>query len=422
MRTLSWAAGGAIVAGMLAASAWGDEPIEWTVATQLSPLSGPRYEVAGVDGGTVRLKSAAAYPDRLNLIVGGVAEGHYLMIARDARKGAAPAVLRVEVAEVGADGSLTLSLAPEAAGKLKVGDRADLARPFGSTTAQIRALPPVIPFPRADDGQGGDPLDAARQAQARQVSTNNLKQITLALHNFHSVYNCLPPAVIFGPDGKPWHSWRVLILPYLDQQALYQQYDFGQPWDSEKNRKVLEQMPAVFRDPIHGDLKGHVTHYAGLLGTNTAFSPDGPEMKSPRDLPIGPKAMGFRDFTDGTSNTLLVVPADPKAEIPWTKPEDILVLPEFPGLGKPGGIAAPYHENGKKDGAKLAPVAYCDGSVRMIADTIRPEVLSALMTRNGGEVVGPQQIPGDNVRAGNPNNIPTLVIRIEGGKATATLE
>ena len=55
------------------------------------------------------------------------------------------------------------------------------------------------------------------------------------MHNFHAITNHFPPAVIFGPDGKPWHSWRVLILPYLEENELYNAYDFSQPWDSPRN-------------------------------------------------------------------------------------------------------------------------------------------------------------------------------------------
>ena len=98
----------------------------------------------------------------------------------------------------------------------------------------------------------------------------------------------MPLAVLVGPDGKPWHSWRVLLLPYLGYRDMFDQYDLSQPWDSTKNLRLLDKMPPVYHDPIYGDHIGPFTHYAALVG-------DGPGPKNarrvirryrPRSLPL----------------------------------------------------------------------------------------------------------------------------------------
>ena len=85
-------------------------------------------------------------------------------------------------------------------------------------------------------------VQAAREAARRSQCTNNLKQIVLALHNYHDVYKCFPSAVLTDESGRPIRSWRVAILPFMEQQALYKQYDFNQPWDSPRNPR-WEELP-----------------------------------------------------------------------------------------------------------------------------------------------------------------------------------
>ena len=145
---------------------------------------------------------------------------------------------------------------------VKLGRTCQLVRPFYSTTAQIKTLLDVLPVPSSMR------RSAARLAQVAKMadSIKNLKQIGIAIQKFQAANNSYPPAVMYGPDGKPWHSWRVLILPYLNEGKLYNAYDFSQPWDSEKNLKVLDSMPDVYHDPIYGADKGQFTNYAMLIG------------------------------------------------------------------------------------------------------------------------------------------------------------
>lgn len=220
-------------------------------------------------------------------------------------------------------------------------------------------------------------VTAARSAAGRARGANNMKQILLAFHNFHSVNDHFPPAVGKGPDGRVPHSWRVAILPFLDQESLYKQYDFTEPWDSPKNRKVLGQMPDVYRDGADAGA-GHFTSYFVPTGPGTLFPPDG-------------KGTPLNDVTDGTSNTVALVEA--KREVPWTKPEDIPVNsafdappPEFGGFS-PDGFNA----------------GFADGSVRFLAKTIHPAVLKAVLTKSGGEVLSSDAlIPPDATKAPRP--------------------
>src|SRR5205807_9229857 len=144
--------------------------------------------------------------------------------------------------------------------------------------------------------------EAARRTQA----TNNLKQLALAMHNYADVNQSFPPAVLYGPDGKTPYSWRVALLPYLEQAPLYELYKKDEPWDSAHNKQLLARMPPVFRDPSDAADSTYSSYYA-ITGPSTIF--------------FGKEGAKFSQILDGTSNTLMFVEA--KRDIPWTKPEDI---------------------------------------------------------------------------------------------------
>jgi prepilin-type processing-associated H-X9-DG protein len=202
---------------------------------------------------------------------------------------------------------------------------------------------------------------AARTAASRSQSINNLKQIALAMHNYASTYGNFPPAVVLGPDGQTPHSWRVAILPYIEQESLYQEYKLNEPWDSPNNRKVLDKIPSIYRAPGAVGDRSQASYFA-ITGPGTI---------------LNDANTGFATILDGTSNTVMVVEA--KREVPWTKPEDITILPNqpIPPLGgySPGGFNA----------------AFADGSVRFIKDSIAEVVLRALFSKAGGEVISYDQ-------------------------------
>lgn len=201
---------------------------------------------------------------------------------------------------------------------------------------------------------------AARESAQRAQAMNNMKQIMLALHIYADVNKHFPPPVVIGPDGKTPHSWRIAILPYIEQEPLYRQYKMDEPWDSENNKKILEQMPAVLRDP-KADANSTNASYFALVGSTTLFGEN------------GSKGTLFGDIKDGTSNTIAIVEA--KRSIPWTKPEDIDYDPAKP-LPRVGG----WHPGGFIAG-------FGDGSVHFLQDTLAQEYLRALITKAGGEVI-----------------------------------
>jgi hypothetical protein len=229
----------------------------------------------------------------------------------------------------------------------------------------------------------------------------------------------MPPAVVYGPDGKPWHSWRVLLLPFLENVALYKQYDFSQPWDGPTNRKVLEQMPSVYRDPLNGPTKGPFTHYAAIVGERAAFSDKGMRMPDAKTVPLGTTAGQLRltDFIDGTSNTIAVGPVGPERKIPWTKPEDVSAGPDL-SVGGPKGLAAPIRAKGA-DGRETAsaPVLFMDGSIKRLSTRIQKRVLDGLATRNGQEPINADEAYEDV--KGSMERVPVLELIGQGASAKA---
>ncbi|HEY2251385.1 MAG TPA: DUF1559 domain-containing protein, partial [Planctomycetaceae bacterium] len=215
----------------------------------------------------------------------------------------------------------------------------------------------------------------ARQAATRTQSINNLKQLGLAMHNYASVNNTFPPAVLYGPDGKTPYSWRIALLPYLDQAALYGQYDKNEPWDGPNNKLVLAKMPVLFRDT--GDpADSTFSSYYVLTGPSTIF--------------FGKEGCKIQEITDGLSNTLMIVEA--KRDIPWTKPEDIPYAADVAAGDAPSRAVSRYITNaalpklgGHHPDIFLAELG--DGSVRALPQKIDPAFLRSLMTRDGGEVI-----------------------------------
>ena len=201
----------------------------------------------------------------------------------------------------------------------------------------------------------------ARQAAQRVQSMNNLKQISLALLNFEAVEKSFPPAFDSNKDGKPLLSWRVLMLPYIGEQQLYSQFRLDEPWDSENNKKLIAQMPRVFAASGSKAAAEFKTVYLGVRGEKAAFT--------------GVEGVEIRSFTDGTSNTITVVEANDDSAVIWTKPDDF-------AIDTPNPMASLV---GLREGGFLA--AFADGHVQMIADSAPANVINALFTRNGGEVV-----------------------------------
>jgi hypothetical protein len=190
------------------------------------------------------------------------------------------------------------------------------------------------------------------------TSQNNLKQIGLAFHNFHDATGGFPNDIT-GKDGKPLLSWRVAILPFIEQDDLYRQFKLDEPWDSDANKKLVEKMPKTYA-PVRVQAKAGETYYQVFTGEKALF---GGKVKNPR----------ITGITDGTSNTGMVFEAgEPTA---WTKPGDLPFDPkkELPKLG--GLFDGDFH------------VVLCDGSVRRIKKGADEKELRKLIMPADGEVI-----------------------------------
>ncbi len=158
-----------------------------------------------------------------------------------------------------------------------------------------------------------------REAAARTESTNNLKLIALAMHRYHDVYKSFPAQASYDKKQKPLLSWRVHLLPYLEQEALYKQFKLDEPWDSAANKPLIAKMPALFRSPNIVDADPGKTTYLVPVGPALIFD--------------GPKKTKITEITDGTSNTILVVEADDSRAVWWTQPGDYTVDRKEPKAG-----------------------------------------------------------------------------------------
>ena len=204
-------------------------------------------------------------------------------------------------------------------------------------------------------------VQSAREAARRAQSTNNLRQIALAFHNYDAVHKKFPAQANYDADGKPLLSWRVHILPFLEHSNLYEQFKLDEPWDSEHNLKLAKNMPEIYRNPSAVMAAG-TTNYLVPTGKGLFF--DGPE---PRRIV---------DLLDGTSNTIMVVEADPDMAVTWTQPADFDVDLQNPRRGL-GGF--------REGNVFMACLA--DGSVRAISKTIAADILKALLTVDGKEAI-----------------------------------
>jgi hypothetical protein len=188
--------------------------------------------------------------------------------------------------------------------------------------------------------------------------SDNLRQLGVALHAYHYRHNCFPRYAICDADDRPLLSWRVAILPFLDQRDLYEQFRLNEPWDSPHNLPLANKMPIVFRCPIDKSAAANVTNYVVAVGQGTYFPPQGTVKET--------------DVTDGAIATVMVGELSP-SKIVWTKPEDLT----FDGRFMPETGFTSAHDNGWQ-------VLLGDGSARFMNCVFR-DVLLAAMTIAGGE-------------------------------------
>jgi hypothetical protein len=205
------------------------------------------------------------------------------------------------------------------------------------------------------------PSSTSRPASPILQCKNNLKNIAVALHSYHGDYGTFPPAYTVDAAGRPLHSWRTLILPFLDERALYASIDLSKPWNHPANKAALKTTIWCYQCPS-SDIPDNHTTYQGVLGEHSVFC-DG----QPRQI---------SEIKDGTLNTLMIVETPEKSSIPWMQPLDadtqlILSMRDASGLAHAGGFQC----------------AMCDGGVRLVSSNIALSTLQALISIDGGETL-----------------------------------
>lgn len=251
-------------------------------------------------------------------------------------------IVKEEVAKIG--DQLVESLTVSGAGS---NVSITVARPEGLTEAVVSAV------------------QAAEEMQKAMVGVNNFKVLTIGFHTYHDIYKSFPPAAnpsFFDEKGQPHLSWRVHLLPFIEQQVLADKFRYDEPWDSEHNIALLGEMPAIYKttaDPTKTTIMGFVSAdpiAKGIAGLTPSRRGSGPLL---------------RDFIDGTSNTALIVEFSPEEAMPWTKPVDYLYDPEkpLPKLGKPD--------------EDFVIVAFADAAVVKVPKATDKKLWRALITRNG---------------------------------------
>lgn len=199
------------------------------------------------------------------------------------------------------------------------------------------------------------PRGHARRGYCR----NSLKQIGLALHNYHNAYGSLPPAYTVDEDGNRLHSWRTLILPFLDQAPLYEQMDLTKPWDDPVNAVALETSIITYLCP-GSDIPQNHTTYVGMVGEERAFAPT--------------EGRTFQEFRDGTSNTVIVAETLKGAAIHWMSPYD----DQFDVLNSLNLDAETYHKAG-------IHILFADGRAWFLSAKMDKKTRNAISTIAGND-------------------------------------
>lgn len=343
------------------------------------------------------------------------------MLSRATKELQEATLFRVEVKSIQPDGTAVANVG--AAGKYFSSDSMlELFRPPGIGTAEIKSVPQRIPLEGAVQGSVSSPparaVAAAEPAQQLRYSEKQLEQLNtaadrnlrylgLALHSYADANKQFPPAVVYGPDGKPWHSWRVLLLPNLDRIGQFKEYRFEEPWDSPNNIKLQKNVPEQFCNPLYGDNAAGYTHVAFAVGKGTMFSPDGIKLsKVPKtrdeyfddfstqvELTRGRAVAPFGEIKDPTK-ALLAGPISPERKIPWTKPEDVEIGEPFPQIGDKQGFAADFGSGPDAYGLFL----YLNGNAKPLSrKTPAAEFREIVMCR--------KNIPADTLPAGKSTTV-----------------
>ena len=210
------------------------------------------------------------------------------------------------------------------------------------------------------------PLADEAGSRRRPSCMNNLKNLSLALLAYHDAQGMFPPAYIADENGRPMHSWRVLILPYLDRQDIWMIYRMNEPWDGPNNRKLADIDLEVFKCPSDTETPTTMTNYVAVVGPNTAWP--------------GTQQISLKDLSDGVGQTILLVEVA-NSGIHWMEPRDLYVAQMAPDINPTAGQGISSFHPG------CALVSFADGHTEVLRTTVSSEELRAMLTRSGNEAV-----------------------------------
>ena len=198
---------------------------------------------------------------------------------------------------------------------------------------------------------------SARDAARGSICNKHFKQIGLALLNYEDAYGTFPPAYFADANGRPMHSWRVLILPFLEEHALYSQYDLNESWNGPNNQRLANRMPDVFQCPAATSVTPGFTSYLASVGLGRFFD--------------GTRSRRKDEITDGLSNTMVMI--ESPTQVPWLDPLD------GASADAPVMPTAPHKPHPPRTNVLLA-----DGSVQNL-NNMSPLSIEAMRSISGGE-------------------------------------
>lgn len=348
-----------------------------------------------------------------------LSKGYYLGIAPSPSKRIEESrLVLIRVEEID-DERISARVGCDAAKEIFKGNIIGLFRPGNVAANELIKLPLISHVkggkPPVDGGASGD---ASSEHERLLKAQANMKELAIALHNYANANGSFPPTYLVGPDGMPWHSWRVLILPFLENGSeLYKKYKLDEPWDSANNLKLLDEKPALYSKPSEND-RSQYTHVAAITGQGVLFSAEGADVEGGKFACDSGRRIN--EVLDGLSNTLMLGPVSDEAKLPWTKPEDLVFSDPLPKLGTPGSFALDYI----RDGEKVGPFLIADGTVILLSESMDPQLYRNLLTINGGEPIDRSGFMQLNARPQKTSELPisTLIFVREGDRTTAYLD
>jgi hypothetical protein len=209
----------------------------------------------------------------------------------------------------------------------------------------------------------------AREAARRSECTGDLFYLRFALQNYHEANGCFPPPYVADAEGRPMHSWRVLILPFIDQAPLYNEYRFDEPWDGPNNRKLAGRINmyafhCASDAPAWGEPDTLTANFLAVVGPGMAWQEG--------------TCTRLSDITDDPDTTLLLVEVADSG-VHWMEPRDLHILQMAPTINPQGGQGISSRHAGG------AHVATAGGRVRFLPDKLPAATIRGLLTINGGE-------------------------------------